>query len=246
MWLTTHKLLHKQEEENCIKITPERRYYHVDDVFIKRSLRKDEWIITEKGTIHVPRLGPERLINEAAAMRYVAANTNVPVSRLHCCFEDDGAIYLIMEYVEGVTMASLNSEQKDVVKAEIRRHLKTLHGLHSRRVGAPDPRAGLVIPPYRVQKEILRDDCTFPDAETDEYVFCHNDLSQQNVIVDPQTLKIKALIKWEYAGFWPVSFERPFFERPGPSVALPGERADWNDVAGFYRKRPNSVQCEQQ
>ena len=34
-----------------------------------------------------------------------------------------------------------------------------------------------------------------------DLVFCHNDLSANNVIVDPKTLKIAAIIDWEYAGF---------------------------------------------
>lgn len=41
--------------------------------------------------------------------------------------------------------------------------------------------------------------------------------------VDPQTLKVKAIIDWEYAGFFPAQFEGMYFRRPGPSVALGGE-----------------------
>lgn len=60
----------------------------------------------------------------------------------------------------------------------------------------------------------------------DDLVFCHNDLSAANVIVDPETLKITAIIDWEYAGFYPPEFEAPFYRRPGPSVALEGEVDD--------------------
>lgn len=62
--------------------------------------------------------------------------------------------------------------------------------------------------------------------ETNDLVFCHNDLSANNVIVDPDTLAIKAIIDWEYAGFYPPEFEAEFFRRPGPSVALAGEVDD--------------------
>jgi hypothetical protein len=55
-------------------------------------------------------------------------------------------------------------------------------------------------------------------------VFCHNDLSQRNVIVDPQLLKIPAIIDWEYAGLKdPEFFDRQFLKRLGPSIALDGE-----------------------
>lgn len=57
-------------------------------------------------------------------------------------------------------------------------------------------------------------------------VFCHNDLSANDVIVDPDSLKIKAIIDWEYSGFFPAEFKREFYARPGPSVALPGEVDD--------------------
>lgn len=61
---------------------------------------------------------------------------------------------------------------------------------------------------------------------TEDLVFCHNNLSAHNVIVDPETLKVKAIIDWEYGGFFPAEFEGMYFRRPGPSVALEGEPND--------------------
>lgn len=40
-----------------------------------------------------------------------------------------------------------------------------------------------------------------------DFVLCHNDLSQGNIFVDPQTLKITCIIDWEYAGYFPKEFE---------------------------------------
>ena len=62
--------------------------------------------------------------------------------------------------------------------------------------------------------------------ESEDLVFCHNDLSTTNVIVDPVTLKVNAIIDWEYSGFYPEQFEGKFFMRIGPSVALDGEVND--------------------
>lgn len=62
--------------------------------------------------------------------------------------------------------------------------------------------------------------------EVKDLVFCHNDLSAHNVIVNPETLKVNAIIDWEYAGFFPEEFEGMFFRRPGPSIALDGEEND--------------------
>lgn len=62
--------------------------------------------------------------------------------------------------------------------------------------------------------------------ESQDLVFCHNDLSTHNVIVDPSTLKVNAIIDWEYSGVFPEVFEGMFFRRPGPAVAQEGEAND--------------------
>lgn len=228
----TNQLLNEKREEHCFAITPERKYYHVGSTFIKRSLRPSEWQISPfKGTIHVPRLGRERLLNEAAVLSYISQNTNIPVPTLHCSFEDDGAVYLIMEYVEGVTMDHLGDVERKVVERELEEHLTTLRSLTSTRIGGP---TGLVIPPHRVLSKTPRDQWKLKLAGED-LVLCHNDLSQQNVIVDPQSLKIRAIIDWEYAGFYPAFFEKKFFERLGPSIALDGEKDDSDALLNYLR-----------
>jgi hypothetical protein len=60
----------------------------------------------------------------------------------------------------------------------------------------------------------------------EELVHNHGDFSTYNVIVDPVTLKVKAILNWEYAGFYPEQFEGKFFKRVGPLVALDGEEND--------------------
>ena len=51
-------------------------------------------------------------------------------------------------------------------------------------------------------------------APKEEFVFCHGDLSQNNILVDPTTLKIVAIIDWEFGGYYPQEHELPFYERP--------------------------------
>ena len=48
--------------------------------------------------------------------------------------------------------------------------------------------------------------------------------------VDPKSLRINAIIDWEYSGFFPKQFEFPFFERLGPSVAMDGEKDDFEEL----------------
>jgi serine/threonine protein kinase len=48
-------------------------------------------------------------------MQYIADNTNIPIPKLHCCFEDDDAVYLVMEYIEGVTINDLSEKHRRIV-----------------------------------------------------------------------------------------------------------------------------------
>lgn len=209
--------------------TPERAYYHCGAFFIKRSLRPSEYITTVRGTTHIPRLGKERLQNEAAVLRFLKQVSSIPVPTIYGAFEVDGSFMVITEYIDGVSMAGLSEEQKRDVRTELEQHLETLRGIKSDTLGGP---SGIVIPPYRALKLSERNEWPRKTSR-DEYVFCHNDLSQHNVIVDPGTLKIRAIIDWEYAGFFPEYFEKPFYERIGPSAAMEGEHDDAADLLRF-------------
>lgn len=220
-------------------MTAERGYYARDGFFIKRSLRPSEFKTTWKGTLYIPRLGKERLQNEAETLRFIRRETDIPVPTLYGSFEDDGSYFLVMEYVDGVAMAKLSEDQKKPVRDELQRHLNTLRGLKSNTIGGL---SGVVIPPYRVMSSTDHDTWAVRRSENREYVFCHNDLSQHNVIVNPETLEIKAIIDWEYAGFFPDYFEGHFYERPGPSVALNGEHDDVPKLLQFLRKESRDSQ----
>ena len=50
--------------------------------------------------------------------------------------------------------------------------------------------------------------------------------------MDPEIFRISAIIDWEYAGFWPESFEMPLWRRAGPSGALE-EYGGLNDTERF-------------
>ncbi|KAH6847656.1 kinase-like domain-containing protein [Chaetomium sp. MPI-CAGE-AT-0009] len=224
----------QHQEEGCFAITFERKYYHRGGTFIKRSLRPREFRTNQRGHIHVPRLNGKRIKNEADTLRYIRQHTDIPVPTVYADFEDDEAYYLVVEYVEGVSMASLADHEKAVVRQELDMHLETLQRLRSDRMGGP---SGIVIPPYRVMRRTTKDDWDLHPSKTKEYVFCHNDLSQHNIIVDPDTLKITAIIDWEYAGFYPATFEMPFHKRDGPSVALEGEVDDSATILDFLERR---------
>ena len=228
-----HLAMPTSESCEVIAETFERVYYRYGHVFIKRSLRPSEFKTGYKG-LHVPLLGRTRLRNEAECLRYLIKNCDIPVPVLHAAFEYDGAFFLAMDYVEGISMSKLEDDEKAIVTNEIKKHLGTLQRMTSPELGGP---SGIIVPPYRVLKASPNREWSAPHSEGSQYVFCHNDLSQHNIIVDASSLKIKAIIDWEYAGFYPPCFEAPFYKRPGPSVALGLERDDVPELLRFLGAR---------
>ncbi|KAJ5725218.1 uncharacterized protein N7483_006575 [Penicillium malachiteum] len=156
----------------------------------------------------------ERFQNEAESLRYIRRVSDVPVPTLYGSIEVDGVYLLIMEYIDGVGMFRLSEDQKKLVLVELKQFIDTLHRIRLNKIGGP----------------------TGAEAETPEYVFCHNDLSQHNIIVDPKTLKIKAIIDWEYAGFFPEYFDAPFYKRIGPSAAIDEETDDVPKLLQFLNQ----------
>jgi aminoglycoside phosphotransferase (APT) family kinase protein len=227
-------MLNARKERSCSHITVDRKYYRVGNTWVKRNLRPHEWLTGPQGTVHVPRQGIERLANEVACIDFIAERTNIPVPKVLCHFEDDEAYYLITEHVDGVMMADLAEAQKTEVIKALDKHLDTLHKLRSRCLGGP---SGYIITPPRLWKSLWRDNWKPLEADSEDFVFCHGDLSQYNVLVDPDSLQITAILDWEYAGFYPPFFERHFFLRPGTSAALDGEDDDSERVSQFLIQR---------
>lgn len=134
----TNQMLNAKREAMCVGLTTERKYFRVGKTWIKRSLRPSEWQINPfTGTLVVPRFGMERILNKAAAMQFIAEKTDIPVPKLYGCFEDDGAAYLVMEYVEGVPMNELNAAERKIVETELEGYLETLRTFKSDSWGGP-------------------------------------------------------------------------------------------------------------
>lgn len=143
----TNQMLNAKREADCVGLTTERKYFKVGHTWIKRSLRPAEWQINPfTGTLVVPRFGAERILNEAAAMQFIAEKTSIPVPKLHACFQDDEAAYLVMEYVDGVTMNELNANERQIVERELEGYLQTLRTLKSDSWGGPSGIVSLDIP----------------------------------------------------------------------------------------------------
>ena len=191
--------------------TNHEQEFRIDDNEVyKRSLRPTEYKITQWNEPYVPPLGIERLANEAACLRFIREQTSIPVPDVLQACEDNGAFVLVTQRLPGVEMRELSPEHQAIVMEEVQGYVEVLQKLGSGRLGGP---TGLICPPQRGMRYFPVDQkwaAPSLSAESD-LVFCHCDLPQSNIIVDPESLKVEGVIDWEYGRFWPKIFETPYF-----------------------------------
>jgi hypothetical protein len=215
----------------------------------------------------------ERITNEAKALDLVSTRTTLPVPRLLAHgTHPDGRRYLTTEYIPGPTLAEFphrtcskpagqlhtgatpcsecsRQAYSNAVAFVSSTMMPQLAALQSRVRGID----GFVMPPSWLSPDLQppwkgkRCWETLP-LERPEYVFQHGDLSDHNIIMDPQTLEVRALIDWEYAGFylpgmenWPGTLCQHAYNSRGNNIAhlierfLPAEYLDcydkWNNKA---------------
>lgn len=80
-------------------LTDRKYFFNINDTtFIKRTLRRSEWVYNISGNLIVPSTTMRyRLENEAACLK-ILATTNIPIANLQGIFQDDGAMYLMTRY----------------------------------------------------------------------------------------------------------------------------------------------------
>ncbi|KAL8743190.1 MAG: hypothetical protein Q9190_004425 [Brigantiaea leucoxantha] len=137
-----------------------------------------------------------------------------------------------MEYIKGDLLADVEEGSKPAVIEKLQDHIKVMHSISASQIGGISP-PGLVYLPYRISRVDQVNENELRPFESDELVFCHNDLLQHNVLVDPETHVIQAIIDFEYSGFYPSFFEGQFYRRVGPSITLNGEDDDTDRLIDF-------------
>ncbi|OAL53517.1 hypothetical protein IQ07DRAFT_608892 [Pyrenochaeta sp. DS3sAY3a] len=153
----------------------------------------------------------ERITNEAKALQLVARETSVLVPKLldHGTYSD-GRRYLKTTFVEGPRLNTI--PRRSCSKPEGQKHTSdTPCKACSDQAyqNALEYISNTVLPQFATMKSQTRgiDGFKTLPLELPEYTFQHGDIAAQNIIVDSQTLKVKALIDFEYAGFYPPGME---------------------------------------
>lgn len=195
----------------------EREFRKFTRKFYKRSFRPDEYVTNNNGETIVPRQGYERLRNESICLDFVSTHTTIPVPKVLEAYEEDGSFILVTERVTGRTINDLQPEDQRIVMEEVEGYVKVLHSFRSNRPGGP---TGIMCPLERVVNCFPAGTMWSPKTDSmTAFVFCHCDLGWSNIIIDPHYPRVRAILDWEYAGYWPAFFELPYFRDLRPTGA---------------------------
>lgn len=217
----------------------EREFREFEDRFYKRSFRPDEYHTYNKGVKFVPPQSHERLRNEAECLKFVSANTTIPVPKVLEAYEEDGSFILVTERVIGRDISDLQPEDQRIVMDEVEGYVKVLQSLRSDRPGGP---TGIVCPLPRVVNPLPRSTSWSPiRSPTAEFVFCHCDLGWNNIFIDNDYPRIRAILDWEYAGFWPAYFELPYFRDLRATGAQFIDAPEWTRMKEFFASQHLNV-----
>lgn len=209
---------------------PADRYYTLTSTtFTKRQLRQQERYTNCKGELITVPWSRELLENERDALIFISQNTTIHVPKfLHFSFEG-GVASITMEAVHGELMddlvVTLNEEDQERLTSNVLLYindtvLPQLRQLRSSTLGSV---RGNIIPPYRLKTRARRAHYPSRTSATKDYVYCHNDLAQHNIVVNPETLQVASIIDWEFSGFYPSDFEYPFW------LTTRAKRTDWGN-----------------
>ncbi len=189
------------------------RFYSYDtETFTKRELRLNERFTNWKGELAVGPWTAERLQNEYKALEFIAARTIIPVPKVIRFERIEGAYQLVMERIDGVPLNHLaNDKAQALFNAKDFIHTIILPQLQSLKSTTSGSLMGAVIPPPRIMPDTERTNWPIKTARTPIFTFCHNDLGQHNILMNPDSLEVQAVIDWEFSGFYPSEFEAPLW-----------------------------------
>lgn len=200
-------------------MTIDRHYTFTPTTFTKRQVRPSEYTLRNDGTVAKSHFERERLENERDALIFIAENSSIPVPRVLEWSDIDGVGSLTVERIRGDSFSVVYDTLEPSDQAKLERNtlsyveetlVPQLQSLRSTKMGQL---AGIVIPPVRVSCLDDRPQWEARTSTTSRYVYCHNDITTNNIIVDPVTLTVNAIVDWEYSGFFPKEMEFPFWKK---------------------------------
>ena len=197
------------------------RFYSYDAwTFTKRELRPNERFLNAKGESIKAPWSTERLQNEFRALEFITSRTTIPVPKVIRFERIWGACQLVMERINGTPLNHIkNNKAQALLNAERFINTAVLPQLRSLTSSTSGALIGVVIPPNRLAARDQRKCWPVKTTSAPIFNFCHNDLGQHNILMNSLTLKVEAIIDWEFSGFYLPEFEAPLwmksFDEPG-------------------------------
>jgi aminoglycoside phosphotransferase (APT) family kinase protein len=172
--------------------------------------------------------GPDLHPSEAETMRFIAANTSIPIPRVYESQEDSESVpNITMDYIEGERLDKiwngLLEDQKLDIANQLKMILSELRGLKGQYIGslnrgsATDGRRfDFKGGPFDTENEfnhfllsdmlsstpsILRNIASRALRTDHQIVFSHSDFAPHNIIVKDG--KVAGILDWEYSGWYP-------------------------------------------
>lgn len=192
----------------------DREYTLTATTFTKRNLLQHEVEFNIANALFTC----ERLENEYYALRYIAENSTIPVPKVIDFYQENGSLHLVTERLKGTLLCNIEDDEQRM--SALSRVERILHGqilpqlrsLRRKYVGSAGDFMP-VIPPVEALEYIDEDGLLVRTSwpcicsSDPEFVFCHNDLAQHNIMVHPTSHDLLAIIDWEYSSFFPGWFE---------------------------------------
>lgn len=236
------------------------------------EIDKEEGVIHSLGPRKITRQGQDKVVksgrinlNEASALNFVAANTTIPVPKVHrVSASDDGEHNeIVMDFIPGMTLEkaweSLDHNQKVSIAREVNSYVCQLHRLKGTYIGSVD-RGPITVGRYdrlycgpfdneklfneylhsRIVKTAPRTLRHYAKAclyENHPIIFTHADLGPHNIMVDERG-RLSAIIDWEDSGWYPEYWENYRAMRYTIARRLP----DWPDY--FHYMLPDAFERE--
>lgn len=196
----------------------QERRYEIDKTLLTfTKIEIPSWRDTE-GKVQGPWMSRERLKNEHAVLKFILEKTTIPVPKPLRLESLDGCLALSTEWIDGVPFDDLEPEIRS--EAYLDEYVRTcvlpqLRELTSSTSGAIH---GVILPPRRLFDRYPQRQWLPRLSEGLGYHLNHCDLSQHNFLCDRGTGKVKAVIDWEFAGFYPSYFEAPLWSKPHDEI----------------------------
>ncbi|KAJ5176560.1 uncharacterized protein N7482_002437 [Penicillium canariense] len=170
--------------------------------------------------------------HEAQTLRFIAANTTIPVPKVHDIrWEDGQVVAIVMVYMPGKRLDeawdTLDSTQKLSIADELHSYMNQLRDLKGDYIGAIDRGKAIIGQiasieggPFESEQQfnefilgdivksapdLLRHYAKFALTDNHEICFTHADFAPRNILVEGG--RVTAILDWEYAGWYPEHWE---------------------------------------